>query len=128
MGDADLDEPPLREIRFGSPLELSGLHWVRPEVVVEVTYLTWTEGGSFAGGLVSGAAGRQASEAGGARSLLKVGRPTLAARPCDLEREQHQYPEVEMEHVRVLLHEANYDPGTLADIRAIRRAVPVLFV
>jgi len=21
------------------------VHWVRPEVVVEVTYLTWTEGG-----------------------------------------------------------------------------------
>ncbi|TIN21562.1 MAG: ATP-dependent DNA ligase, partial [Mesorhizobium sp.] len=27
----------------GSPLELSRVHWVRPEVVVEVTYLTWTE-------------------------------------------------------------------------------------
>jgi len=24
-------------------LELSRVHWVRPEVVVEVTYLTWTE-------------------------------------------------------------------------------------
>ena len=30
---------------FGSPLELSRVHWVRPEVAVEVTYLTWTEGG-----------------------------------------------------------------------------------
>jgi DNA ligase D-like protein (predicted ligase) len=40
-----LDEPPLRETRFGSPLELSRVHWVRPEVVVEVSYLTWTEGG-----------------------------------------------------------------------------------
>ena len=29
--------------RFGSPLRLSRVHWVRPEVVVEVTYLTWTE-------------------------------------------------------------------------------------
>jgi ATP-dependent DNA ligase len=28
---------------FGSPLKLSCVHWVRPEVVVEVTYLTWTE-------------------------------------------------------------------------------------
>ena len=27
----------------GSPLQLSKVHWVRPEVVVEVTYLTWTE-------------------------------------------------------------------------------------
>jgi bifunctional non-homologous end joining protein LigD len=39
-----LAEPPPRENRFGSPLELSRVHWVRPEVVVEVTYLTWTEG------------------------------------------------------------------------------------
>jgi hypothetical protein len=40
-----LDEPPPRETRFGSPLEMSRVHWVRPQVVVEVTYLTWTEGG-----------------------------------------------------------------------------------
>ena len=40
-----LDKPPPRENRFGSPLVLSRVHWVRPEVVVEVTYLTWTEGG-----------------------------------------------------------------------------------
>jgi DNA ligase D-like protein (predicted ligase) len=40
-----LDKPPPCENRFGSPLELSRVHWVRPEVVVEVTYLTWTEGG-----------------------------------------------------------------------------------
>src|SRR5262249_58396655 len=39
-----LAAPPPRENRFGSPLELSRVHWVRPEVVVEVTYLTWTEG------------------------------------------------------------------------------------
>jgi ATP-dependent DNA ligase len=37
-------EPPPRDSRFGSPLKLSRVHWVRPEVVVEVTYLTWTEG------------------------------------------------------------------------------------
>ena len=38
-----LAEPPPRDSRFGSPLKLSHVHWVRPEVVVEVTYLTWTE-------------------------------------------------------------------------------------
>jgi bifunctional non-homologous end joining protein LigD len=38
-----LAEPPPRDSRFGSPLKLSRGHWVRPEVVVEVTYLTWTE-------------------------------------------------------------------------------------
>ena len=40
-----LAEPPPRETRFGTPLELSRVHWMRPEMVVEVTYLTWTEGG-----------------------------------------------------------------------------------
>jgi DNA ligase D-like protein (predicted ligase) len=34
---------PPRDSRFGSPLELSRVHWVKPELVVEVTYLTWTE-------------------------------------------------------------------------------------
>jgi bifunctional non-homologous end joining protein LigD len=38
-----LAEPPPRDNRFGSPLKLSRVHWVRPEVGVEVTYLTWTE-------------------------------------------------------------------------------------
>ena len=32
--------PPPRESRFGSPLQLSKVYWVKPEVVVEVTYLT----------------------------------------------------------------------------------------
>jgi bifunctional non-homologous end joining protein LigD len=38
-----LAEPPPRDSRFGSPLKLSRVHWVRPRIVVEVTYLTWTE-------------------------------------------------------------------------------------
>jgi bifunctional non-homologous end joining protein LigD len=37
--------PPPRDSRFGSPLVLSRVHWVRPEMVVEVSYLTWTEDG-----------------------------------------------------------------------------------
>jgi ATP-dependent DNA ligase len=36
-------EPPPRDSRFASPLQLSKVHWVGPELVVEVTYLTWTE-------------------------------------------------------------------------------------
>ena len=43
MPKMPLAEPPPRDSRFGSPLKLSKVHWVRPEVVVEVTYLTWTE-------------------------------------------------------------------------------------
>ena len=38
-----LAEPPPRDSRFGSPLKLSRVNWVRPQLVVEVTYLTWTE-------------------------------------------------------------------------------------
>ena len=38
-----LSGPPPRDSRFRSPLKLSRVHWVRPEMVVEVTYLTWTE-------------------------------------------------------------------------------------
>ena len=35
--------PPLRRTRFGSPLVLSRVHWVRPQLVAEVKFLTWTE-------------------------------------------------------------------------------------
>jgi len=38
-----LAEPPPRDSRFGSPMKLSKVHWVKPKLVVEVTYLTWTE-------------------------------------------------------------------------------------
>jgi hypothetical protein len=38
-----LAEPPPGDSRFGSPLKLSRVHWVRPQIVVEVAYLTWTE-------------------------------------------------------------------------------------
>jgi DNA ligase D-like protein (predicted ligase) len=38
-----LDVPPPRDSRFGSPLVLNRVHWVRPELVAEVKYLTWTD-------------------------------------------------------------------------------------
>ena len=38
-----LDQAPPQSNRFGSALVLSRVHWVRPELVVEVKYLTWTE-------------------------------------------------------------------------------------
>jgi ATP-dependent DNA ligase len=37
--------PPPRGSRFGSPLVLSRVHWVRPEMVVEVSYVEWTPDG-----------------------------------------------------------------------------------
>jgi ATP-dependent DNA ligase len=41
--DMPLDVPPPRDSRFGSPLVLSRVHWVRPKLVAEVKYLTWTD-------------------------------------------------------------------------------------
>ena len=38
-----LDVAPPRSTRFGSPLVLTRVHWVRPELVAEVKFLTWTE-------------------------------------------------------------------------------------
>jgi bifunctional non-homologous end joining protein LigD len=38
-----LDVQPPRSTRSGSPLVLSRVHWVRPELVAEVKFLTWTE-------------------------------------------------------------------------------------
>jgi bifunctional non-homologous end joining protein LigD len=40
-----LDVPPPRKTRFGSPLELSHVHWLKPELVCEVEFLTWTADG-----------------------------------------------------------------------------------
>jgi bifunctional non-homologous end joining protein LigD len=45
IGKAPLDVTPPRTTRFGSPLVLSRVHWVRPERVCVVTYLTWTADG-----------------------------------------------------------------------------------
>jgi ATP-dependent DNA ligase len=42
-GTMPLNVPPPRGSRFESPLVLSRVHWVRPEQVAEVKFLTWTE-------------------------------------------------------------------------------------
>ena len=36
---------PPRDTRFGRPLELAKVHWVRPELVAEITYLSWPDDG-----------------------------------------------------------------------------------
>jgi len=38
-----LDVPPPRGARFGSPLVLSRVHWVRPDLVAEVKFIAWTK-------------------------------------------------------------------------------------
>jgi hypothetical protein len=42
VSEMPLAVPPPRDSRFGSPLVLCRVHWVRPELVAEVKYLTWT--------------------------------------------------------------------------------------
>jgi ATP-dependent DNA ligase len=42
VSEMPLEVPPPRSSRFGSPLVLSRVHWVRPELVAEVKYLNWT--------------------------------------------------------------------------------------
>ena len=40
-----LAEPLPRKQRFGGPLALSKIHWVRPELLAEITYLSWSDDG-----------------------------------------------------------------------------------
>jgi bifunctional non-homologous end joining protein LigD len=40
-----LAAPPPRDNRFGRPLELAKIHWLRPELVAEITYLSWPDDG-----------------------------------------------------------------------------------
>jgi DNA ligase D-like protein (predicted ligase) len=40
-----LAAPPPKETRFGSKLALLRVHWVRPELVAEITYLSWADDG-----------------------------------------------------------------------------------
>ena len=72
--------PPPRDSRFGSPLKLSKVHWVKPEMVVEVTYLTWTEDNLLRQGPgptrgQAGAPGRSSRAAPAAGALGPKGEP-----------------------------------------------------
>jgi len=41
------EPPPKNAGRFGEPLELRRVHWVKPSLVAAVEYLTWTDGGTL---------------------------------------------------------------------------------
>ena len=51
-----VSEPPPRSNRFRSPLKLSEVHWVKPPLVAEVRYLTWTGEGYYVRSFISGCA------------------------------------------------------------------------
>jgi len=40
-----LSEPPPRGSRFGPQLQLSPVHWGRPEMVAEVSFVEWMRDG-----------------------------------------------------------------------------------
>jgi hypothetical protein len=70
---------PPRTTRFGSPIELSRVHWVEPKLVAEITYLTWAGDGLFAADGLCRAAGRQACERRAKRDRRAIGvAPSLA--------------------------------------------------
>ena len=43
LSAAQMDQAAAHAPGRRSPLKLSKVHWVKPDLVVEVTYLTWTE-------------------------------------------------------------------------------------
>jgi bifunctional non-homologous end joining protein LigD len=47
LGDQDdaLAKAPPQKQRFGGPLALSKGHWVKPELVAEITNLSWSDDG-----------------------------------------------------------------------------------
>jgi ATP-dependent DNA ligase len=45
ISEMPLDKPPPRSTRFGSPLVLSRVKWVKPKLVAQVRFLTWTADG-----------------------------------------------------------------------------------
>ena len=74
-----LDVAPSRSTRFGSPLVLSRVHWVRPELVVEVKYLTWTEDGLLRQVVYRGVREEQTGPRGCAPTASGLNHPTVAS-------------------------------------------------
>ena len=75
-----LDVPPARDSRFGSPLTLSRVHWVRPELVAEVKYLTWTEDNLLRQVVYEGL--REDKPAADVRRGVQYPKPTEPKRPA----------------------------------------------
>jgi bifunctional non-homologous end joining protein LigD len=74
-----LDVPPPRTSRFGAPLVLSRVHWVRPELVVEVKYLTWTDDNPLRQVVYEGL--REDKPAAEVRRPVPHRKPVASARP-----------------------------------------------
>jgi bifunctional non-homologous end joining protein LigD len=75
-----LDVPPPRDSRFGSPLTLNRVHWVRPELVAEVKYLTWTDDNLLRQVVYEGL--REDKPAAEVRRAVPYPKPAAPARPA----------------------------------------------
>ena len=86
-----LDVPPPRSSRFGSPLVLSRVHWVRPELVAEVKFLTWTDDNLLRQVVYEGL--REDKPASEVRRLVPHPKPAApASAPVRLRRERSMSP------------------------------------
>ena len=72
--------PAVAPTRFGSPLVLSRVHWVRPELVAEVKYLTWTEDNLLRQVVYEGL--REDKPAAEVRRAVPYPKPAEPARPA----------------------------------------------
>jgi hypothetical protein len=90
-----LDFPPPRTNRFGAPLVLSRVHWVRPELVVEVKYLTWTEDDLLRQVVYGGL--REDKPAAEVRRPVPRQKPTASTQPAD--RSRRTRPRLTVLHV-----------------------------
>jgi hypothetical protein len=79
-----LDMAPPRDSRFGSPLTLSRVHWVRPELVAEVKYLSWTEDNLLRQVVYEGL--REDKPAAEVRRAVPYPKPPEPARPASRSR------------------------------------------
>ena len=83
-----LTAPPPRKTRFGSPLVLSRVHWVEPQLAAEITYLTWTGDGLLRQtvyvGLRSDKPAAEVRREVRERDRADIGRFSLAARPLSI--------------------------------------------
>jgi bifunctional non-homologous end joining protein LigD len=68
-----IDVPPPRTSRFGSPLVLSRVHWIPPELVAEVMYLTWTGDGLLLHVVYQGLCKRSPRAAAAVKTALMSG-------------------------------------------------------
>src|SRR5436190_1988529 len=102
-----LDVSPPRKSRFGSPLVLSRVHWVRPELVVEVPYLTWTATACFARSFTRGSERTSRHPRCDGRHRVR--------RKADLLRERSNQPHPQWERRIKKNSKPSCDPGKLSD-------------